>query len=362
MEKLKVVHISETFIGGVYTYLRQLSHYSENDGRFKTYIIYSADREETNEEAISKDFTLDTELIRIDMTREISFFRDIKSLLKIIVLIRKIKPDIIHLHSSKAGVLGRAANFLLFRKKALFYSPHGYSFLRTDISATKKKLYWTIEKKFQSVFKGETIACGDTEYEIASKIGRSHLIRNGIDIEEVRTGLAKNKNNILTIGIVGRITYARNPELFNKIALRFPYYRFVWIGDGELKHHVFAPNIKITGWISDRKQLLKEINDLDIYIQTSLWEGLPIAVLEAMALQKPVVATNVIGNKDVVCQNKTGFLFDDISELDTYLTFLKDEEKRILFGRNAQERCTLFFDENKNFKDLFSLYNKSLQK
>jgi len=360
MEKLKILHISETFIGGVYSYLKQLSHFSENDENFKTFIIYSAEREETNIKTIGNDFPSSTELICINMTREISVIKDLKSLFKIIALIRKINPDIIHLHSSKAGVLGRVAQFFLFKKKLLFYSPHGYSFLRTDISEIKKKLYWKIEKNFQTIFKGETIACGDTEYEIACKIGKSTLVRNGINIEEVRQGFAENKNEVLTIGIVGRITFARNPELFNKIALRFPKYQFVWIGDGELKHLIQAPNIKITDGLAIEKQLLNEINKIDIYIQTSLWEGLPIAVLEAMALQKPVLATNVIGNKDVVCQNETGFLFDDISELDAYLDILKDENKRALFGKKALERCIIYFDENKNFKSLFSIYKKAV--
>jgi glycosyltransferase involved in cell wall biosynthesis len=356
MEKLKIVHISETFIGGVYTYLRQLSDYTENDGRFKTFIVYSADREETNEEAIRKDFTGDTELIRIDMTREISFFRDLKSLIKIISLIRKIKPDIIHLHSSKAGVLGRAAQFFLFRKKVLFYTPHGYSFLRTDISRFKKKLYWSIEKSFQTLFSGETIACGDTEFEIATEIGKSALVRNGIDIEEVQRGFNENENSILKIGITGRIAYQRNPQLFNQIALKFPNYQFVWIGDGDLRQQLTAPNIRITGWIGDRKLLLKEVNDLDIYMHTSIWEGLPIAILEAMALEKTVIATNVIGNKDIVSHNETGFLFDDINELDAYFEILKDKNTRIVFGKKGLERCKLLFDINKNFHQLLSMY------
>lgn len=360
MEKLKILHISETFIGGVYTYLKQLSQHSENDGHFKTYIIYSADREETNEKGIFNDFPEGTELIRIDMTREISPFRDLKSLFKIIALLRKINPDVIHLHSSKAGVLGRVARFFLFKKKVLFYSPHGYSFLRTDISAAKKKLYWMIEKNFQSIFKGETIACGDTEYQIANTIDKSHLVRNGIDIEEVHRSFAENKNNVLTIGIVGRITFARNPVLFNQIALRFPDYQFIWVGDGELIHQLTAPNIRITGWLADRKKLLREINNLDIYIQTSLWEGLPISVLEAMALQKPVLATNVIGNKDLVSPGETGYIFDNIHELDAYFEILKDEKKRALFGLNALEKCHLLFDVNKNFENLFSIYKRSI--
>jgi len=150
-------------------------------------------------------------------------------------------------------------------------------------------------------------------------MGKSCLVRNGIDIKEIVKSYSKIKNDILTIGIVGRITYARNPKLFNDIALKFPNYNFVWIGDGELNHEITAPNIRITGWMLDHKKVLNELNNLDVYIQTSLWEGLPIAVLEAMALQKPVLATNVIGNKDVVVHNKTGFLFNSIDELNPFL-------------------------------------------
>jgi glycosyltransferase involved in cell wall biosynthesis len=71
-------------------------------------------------------------------------------------------------------------------------------------------------------------------------------------------------------------------------------------------NHYNCPNIKITGWFLDREDALTALNTIDIYIQTSLWEGLPIAVLEAMAMQ-PVLATNNIGNKDVVVHNETGF-------------------------------------------------------
>jgi glycosyltransferase involved in cell wall biosynthesis len=246
----------------------------------------------------------------------------------------------------------------LFKRKKVFYSPHGYSFLRTDISNLTKNIYWTIEKSFQQLFGGITIACGDTEFGIAKKIGKSFLIRNGINIQEVHQHQIKQQNQIMTIGILARITIARNPKLFNTIALRFPDFNFVWIGDGELNSELTAPNIKITGWLMNRNDVFKELNALDIYIQTSLWEGLPIAVLEAMALKKPVLATNVIGNKDIVVPNKTGFLFDDIDELDHYFELLKEDKTRSFFGNNALERCYAIFDKNKNFKALSDLYQQ----
>jgi glycosyltransferase involved in cell wall biosynthesis len=356
---LKVVHVIEALGGGVYTYFKDLSYYFGEDEIAKdlsTTIIYSRNRKEIEPKKIESEFSKKVSLVKIDMVREFSPIQDFKSILHLRKELKKLNPDVIHLHSSKAGVLGRIACFLLFKRKKIFYTPHGYAFLRTDISDLTRKFYWTIEKSFQKLFGGITIACGDTEYEIAKKIGKSYLIRNGIDIEDVNQQSVSHQNQTLTIGIVARITNARNPKLFNAIALRFPDFNFVWIGDGELNNVLTAPNIKITGWFMNRNDALKELNIIDIYIQTSLWEGLPIAVLEAMAMKKPVLATNIIGNKDIVIPNETGFLFNEIEELDNYFELLKDDEIRNQFGANAFKRCHDLFDKNKNLKTLTALY------
>ncbi|MET0944467.1 MAG: glycosyltransferase [Flavobacterium sp.] len=358
---MKVVHIIEALGGGVYTYFRDLSTYFgdiEINKNTKTTIIYSGKRKEIDPAKIKSEFSDGVNLIEIPMVREFSPVQDLKSAYQLVKELKKINPDVIHLHSSKASVLGRLAYFFLFKKKKLFYTPHGYSFLRTDISKTVKNIYWGIEKSFQLFFGGTIVACGDTELEIAGKIGNAKLVRNGIDIENVLEHFVPHQNEKLTIGIMARITAARNPEMFDQIALNFPDYNFVWIGDGELRPLITAPNIRITGWILDRKTVLKELNNIDIYMQVSLWEGLPIAVLEAMALQKPVIATNIIGNKDAVLHNKTGFLFTDVSELENFFTLLKDPETREEFGKNALIRCQDLFDKNKNFKQLLALYQE----
>ncbi|GAA3761541.1 glycosyltransferase [Flavobacterium ginsengiterrae] len=358
---MKVVHIIEALGGGVYTYFKDLSTFFGDDEikkHIETTIIYSGNRKEIDRDKIKSEFSNGVNLLEINMLREFSPLRDLKSIIQLNRELRKINPDVIHLHSSKAGVLGRIAFFFLFKKKKLYYTPHGYSFLRTDISSTFRTIYWAIEKSFQYLFGGTIVACGDTEREIAQKLGSAKLIRNGIDIANVQEQYAPLQNEKLTIGIMARITAARNPEMFNQIALKFPHFNFVWIGDGELRHIITSQNIKITGWILDRKKVLKELNNIDIYMQTSLWEGLPIAVLEAMALEKPVIATNIIGNKDAVLHEKTGFLFNDISELDSYFEILKEEKNRAKFGKNALTRCHELFDKNQNFKQLLALYQE----
>jgi glycosyltransferase involved in cell wall biosynthesis len=358
---LKVVHVVEALEGGVYSYFKDLSWFFGSEEVRKTVdttIIYSGHRNGVNPAKVHAEFSTNVKLIHISMVREIAPFQDLKSLYKLRKQLQKINPDIIHLHSSKAGVLGRIAVFALFKKRKVFYTPHGYAFLRTDISKTTQNLYFTIEKSFQQVFGGTTIACGDTEFEIAKTIGHSKLNRNGVDITTIRQYFLSHQNAKLTVGILGRITAARNPQLFNEIALRFPDFNFIWIGDGELRDLITAPNIQITGWILDKNIVLNTLNKIDIYLQTSLWEGLPIAVLEAMILEKPVIATNIVGNKDIVIPNETGFLFDDINELENYFETLKNVNTRVSFGERAFKRCQKLFDINQNFEQLLELYKE----
>tara|TARA_R110002020_G_scaffold410898_1_gene620599 strand:- start:1578 stop:2786 length:1209 start_codon:yes stop_codon:yes gene_type:complete len=356
MKKLKIVHIVEALGGGVYTYFTDLTHVSGDLPNVETTIIYSDKRTQIDPGHVAEDFHKDMRLIKIAMVRNISLKQDYLTYKQLKSLIKDLEPDIIHLHSSKASILGRLAHFFSKSNALLYYTPHAYAFLRHDISMPKRKFYFVIEKLVQKLFGGKTIACGDTEYDYARKIGSAGLIRNGIDIKYVEDHKEKVKNDILTVGTLGRITHNKNPFLFNELALRHPDIKFLWIGDGELRHLLTAPNIEVTGWFKVREVGIYKLNEVDIYLQTSVLEGLPMALLEAMVLEKPIIATNVIGNKDVVDHKKTGFLFDSKEEFDNYLEILKVEAKRKEFGKNGHTRCYSLFNSEKNFKQLIDLY------
>lgn len=353
-----VIHIVEALAGGVYTYFKELTKHFAEVNDIKTIVIYSKNRKEidpNNFELISNN---NIELIEVDMVRNLNFNADLKATLEIRKIIKKLKPDVIHLHSSKASVIGRLANINLATK--LFYTPHGYSFLSKEFSENKKKVFFGVEKYFQKFFGGITIACGDTEFEYAKSIGKSILVRNGVTIDKFRKFKNDVENQKLTIGILGRITAQKNPKLFNDIAERFPNYNFIWIGDGELNHLITAKNIVVTGWTTDEQIIMQHLNQLDVYIQTSLWEGLPIALLEAMAFEKTIVATNIIGNKDIVVDKETGFLFDHINELDQIFNQLENSEYRKKLGENGLKRCIDIFDNYKNFNQLAQIYRGSV--
>ena len=101
---------------------------------------------------------------------------------------------------------------------------------------------------------------------------------------------------------------------------------------------------------------LKKLEALDLYLQTSLWEGLPIAILEASAREIPIVATNIIGNKDIVADGKTGFLFDAEHEFDQILQKSKNQSTRIALGNAAKKRTAILFNSAVNFRKLIRLY------
>lgn len=355
---MRIVHIVESFGGGVYSYFKDLSFFLSKIPNIETTIIYSNTRKEVTQEQIENDFPQNIQMISVDMERELRPLKDLKATFQIRKILSDLSPDIIHLHSSKAGVIGRWAATLIGKRKRVFYTPHGYSFLQLNSSKSKRKLFYAIEKITQLVFGGTTIACGDTEYNIAKKIGKSELVRNGIDLEKLAKAYIPKTTPSprLKIGTIGRIAPQKNPTLFNQIAELFPHYDFIWIGDGNDRHLLTSNNITITGWFPDNTSVFPFLNELDLYIQTSLWEGLPIAILEAMAFKKPILATNVIGNKDIVISNFNGYLFESAQDLKPIFKQLEIPETIEKLGDNAYQNCVEKYNKDENFKRLLTIY------
>jgi glycosyltransferase involved in cell wall biosynthesis len=356
MKKIKVLHISETFVSGVYTYIKQVCSFLEHADDIESYVIYSGERDETDRDNFSKDFSSKVHLIEIPLKREITPIQDLSSLIKIIIQLRKIKPDIVHLHSSKAGVLGRVAR-LFYPKAVLFYTPHGYSFIREDISSGKKFFYAFLEKMMTKLLGGTIIACGDSEWEEAQKIGKSILIRNGVDIDFLREYAKEPHNKTLTIGTCSRISIQKNPELFNEIALELPQFQFVWVGSGDLVSELTAPNIIISGW-KKREEVLNIMSEFDVFISTSLWEGLPFNIIEAMALSKPIIASNINGNKITVENDLNGYICDTKDDFVRAILKFQDKSHCEQMGLESLKKANSLFNMRQNFKSLEKIYRK----
>ena len=333
----KVLHLVEAFAGGVYTYLEGLV--ANTCDKYEIVIAYAI-RAETPED-FKKDFDPRVKFIEIkNFARQIGF-HDLKAMAEVKRVIKEEKPNIVHLHSAKAGVIGRIA--IHDPNIKMFYTPHGYPFLKQDDSKLKRKIYRMIEKTMSLYNKRcMTIACSLGEYEEAKKLCSNCMyVNNGIDFniinEEFKTQQKNKTIEKINIFTVGRICPQKNPEMFNEIAKIYPDLDFIWIGDGQEKNLLDSKNIRVTGWL-DRKEALKEISKCGVFLLTSLWEGLPLSLLEAMSFKKICIVSNIIGNRDVISHKVNGFICNDLVDykkvIDNLLNNKYDVNK---ISQNARE-------------------------
>lgn len=360
MKKRIILHIAEAFGGGVVTFLANLANEQCKDNNSKVFIIHGI-RPETHTNY--KDF-FDSRVTLIKATyfrQKIKLKDEWKAIKEIRKLIKTIKPDVIHMHSSQSGVLGKLASIGYHASK--IYSPHGFSFLKQDVPKWKCFIFKAIEKIF-SYFDCILVASSQTEYDVAKSItSKAVLITNGINTSSLEPYLFTHcQNKTPIVGMVGRAVPQKNPALFNNIAEVMPNIHFEWIGDGELRNELKAKNIHIVGW-GPREEALEYVSKCDIYIMTSLWEGMPIALLEAMFLKKPCIVTDVVGNRDVIINNVNGFVCNTIDDFSEKIDFLINNKDRCRqMGEQAHYDIITKYN-SKIMADKFStIYNKNLDK
>ncbi len=333
---MKIVHVAESFAGGVLDFLVDLINSMSSD----EHIIIYAQREHTPKK-FKHLFPPETQFILWeDATREINPQKDFLALKKLIkYLKRNSDADAIHLHSSKAGFLGRIASRFLGLQNRVIYTPHGVSFLRKDVSSIKHKLFVTLEK-IGFWYGGKIVACSHSEASAFKSFGMdAHYINNGVQCTVGHNTNQKSDNQTIKIATIGRITYQKNPKLFNEIAQYFEKdtnIKFIWIGgQGELEDELSSPNIIKTGWIC-REKVNEMLSETDIYLSTSLWEGLPLSVLQAMCHAKPLILSDCVGNNDLVKDSENGYrFFKKEDALKMLNKLIKNQNKRIQMGENS---------------------------
>ena len=321
----RILYVAEAMGGGVFTFLVGLCN--ELVDYYDIFVAYGI-RTQTPDD-FRKYFDERVHLIRVrNFERSIDPRHDLGAFVELRKIADKVKPDLIHLHSSKAGVLGRWA--FDGKKIPLFYTPHGYSFLMSNYNATKRLSYKMVEK-LSAVRRCTTISCSEGEHqETLSLTKNARFVNNGINVEEMQRmmdsiGTCEIEGfNVFTLG---RICYQKNPGLFNDIALKLPDVRFVWIGDGELRDMITAPNIEVTGWMN-REEALRRSMASNVFVLTSLWEGLPMSLLESMYMEKLCLVNDVIGSRDVIQTGVNGYVCRNADEfVDAIRGILEDPEK-----------------------------------
>lgn len=341
--------------GGVFTYIVDLVN--ELVSEYDVYIAYGM-RPQTPTD-YKNYFDDRIHLIEVkNFERTIDLTKDFKSFCEIKKIARSINPDIIHLHSSKAGAIGRFA--FDGKKIPVFYTPHGYSFLMKNYNPVKRIIFKMIEAVCAKR-KCITISCGKGEHEETLKLTKQAVyVNNAVNLSELQKIInqVEVRQHIFTVFTLGRICFQKNPELFNKIAESMPTVKFLWIGDGEQRYSLRASNIEITGWV-DRKEAVELSMNADAFILTSLWEGLPISLLEAMYMKKPCVVNNVIGNNDVIHNKENGYVCDCVDDFVKGIREIQ-EKKAPIYIDKAYEDVYELYDIKFQAKSYSEIYKKYL--
>ncbi len=352
----KIMHIIESFAAGS---LFSVSTLCNNLPDYK-YIIVHGKREDTPSD-FKKLFPAGTEFVHWkSVQREINIIRDIKAFRELTAILRKFKDvDVIHLHSSKAGFLGRLSAKYLNIQQKIVYTARGASFLRKDVSPIKKAVF-ILAEWFASKLGGNVIGCSESETKEFKKYKINAIcIPNAIPLEYAEPHF--NENPPYVVGTIGRISHAKNPEMFAQVAKHFENsdnIKFIWVGDGELRDKLENANITVTGWC-DEERVKHYLKQIDIYLSTSLWEGLPISVLEAMNHYKPLILSDCVGNIDLVIPEYNGYIYRKPEEAVDYIhKLLQDKMLRHTLGKNSRK----LLEEKFNLTQMINKYSELYQK
>ncbi|MBA3353408.1 MAG: glycosyltransferase, partial [Blastocatellia bacterium] len=337
------------------------------------------------------------------MSRELSP-KDVVSLFKILGEIRRQRPDIIHTHTAKAGTVGRGAALLYrwstfgARRVAVVHTFHGHVF-HSYYGKLKTSIFITIEKLLARLATDKIVVISRQQFhEIHETYGvgrpaQFEIIPLGIDVDAfndpgakadgLRTELGAQTDELL-VGFVGRLTEIKDISLYLHIAAQIrdsagadqPAMRFVIAGDGHLRkslelqaaHLGLGESIVFLGNRSDTEAVYA---GLDIVALTSLNEGTPLSLIEAMAAGRPVISTMVGGVRDLlgnideprdgfnVCERGIGVESRSPDDFKKGLIYLaKNENVRKRLGDAGRSFVRSEYAKERLVKDIKQLYRR----
>lgn len=296
------------------------------------------------------------------LRRSISLY-DIIVLFQLIYFRILLKPDIIHLHSSKIGVLGRLA----FSKKKIVYTVHGFDSIRI---ANSKFLF--IEK-FLKNKAAQIVGVSKYDFDSLSKEGidkNISYVYNGIDdkfhlpsygykdaIIDKLKDIKKHYPKIVLC--IARDDKQKKIDLFFEIALKLPDIAFIWIGN-ERKYNIISKNIFLFGI---RPFASAYLPYADLFILPSNYEGLPMSIIEALSFGKPVVASNVGGISELLDGNNGFAVENNADEFVMKIEMiLFDASLSLKMGENARNTYLEKFTIDKMAKGYEEIYYMIMNK
>ncbi|MCX7597999.1 MAG: glycosyltransferase [Armatimonadetes bacterium] len=321
------MHVLEAMLGGTRRYLLDVALGLPRES-FHQHVVVSLCRAERAEEDVEALRAASVEVTVLPMRRNLSPASDLSCMRALRRILFAWKPNVIHGHSAKGGFLARwAAHGLpMHPRPAIMYSPHCFPFqMRTD--PLRRAMYLGLERLAAS-WCDVIVAVSEAEAEV----GRQAGLRPRWGYEVVPPGLDAGKYSTIPrlsraelglpsgriLGFVGAMSHQKAPDIalhaFARMAADFPDASLVFVGDGPLRRRLEGCSIAAglgnrVAFLGHRRDVPDLLPHFDAVVLTSRWEGLPYALLEAMAAARPVVAADLPGVADVVSRAGAGICF-----------------------------------------------------
>lgn len=320
-----------------------------------------------------------------EFRRRILPFWDILAFWRIYRYLKKNRVDLVHTHTSKAGIIGRWAAYLA-GVPVIIHSPRGSIYHETYFKAAVLRFFAWLEG-LTARFTRKIVTLCESEkkdyirYGIAPK-EKFTTIYSGVEVAryvDIPVDTAKKKKELgipekrPVIGYVARMTPEKGHlfclEAFQRVLKEFPDAVLVFAGGGPLEAQVkeaigrlgISSSVVMTGF---RKDVSEVVRTFDFAIQPSLWDGLPRAMVECMLAEKAVVATSVGGIPEIIHDGKTGYLIpekDEKAMAEGMLKLLRDPGLAKTMGFNARKRMEEVFNIDVSVEKLFTLYEALIQ-
>ncbi len=368
-QTIKIAHIATTYqsiVTILHTKLRLLNEY----GNLEIKAISSSPLIKTSRKPTVRHIT-------VEIARSIKPFSDIKSIWALYKILKNKNFDIVHSHTAKAGMITAIAARMA-RIPLVCHTYHGLPFFEGQ-NKIKYFIYKFLEQvacRFRNYAFTQNTRDLNQTIKLMSRPERVFVEGNGVDIEHInktapsqlRSALGDYPCEGLRLVLLSRFEPVKRVDNFVRVVEKLKQSNLkiscVVAGTGILEGYLhklvsemhLQDCINIVGF-SDRP--LGLIAASDILVLCSEKEGLPRSIMEAMALQKPVVATDVSGTREIVVDGETGFLtdFDDIAAMaEKIIILLKNSELRKAMGAHGLKRIIEHYSETKIVEKLYKFY------
>ena len=392
MKKKKILRILNRFnVGGPLYNTAYLTKYIDNE-KYETLLIGGQwESHENDGTYILRSEEINYKLIT-RMRRSISIYNDIISLFQVILIIYKFKPDIIHTHAAKAGIIGRIAALFYFRKVKLVHTYHGNVFegyFSKSINLFILNVERFLAKKTDKIIAISKLQKIDLafKYHICD-INKIEVVRLGFDLYKFQKNIRNKRKKIrskyniadeeILIMIIGRVVPVKNHKFFIDVFLKCKMdstkkIKAMVIGDGNLTNEL-VEYAKSKDLITNYKKILNRNFDImfcswiknidyylsasDINVLTSINEGTPVSIIESMANGTASISTDVGGVSDIIQNNFSGIVSksDIINFSEDLLNLIEDDlfrKKLSLNGKKIIEK----YSYKRLVKDVELLYD-----